>query len=147
MKTRSFLTVEINEPMLTTVAAAKFAAFSPNMAECARKFGHEYRMYNFGAWLTHILLKEVEEQLGRYFYRYMDECHHDEFRDAEEKDEEYFESLMWSACEKCKKVDSYTGYHGVCKRGKRLQCQSRLDAEKWVNSEHYKEVLEKIEGK
>ena len=145
MDTYKFLTIEINEPMLTAQTAAEFAAFSPNMAECARKFGHGYERYSFGKWLENKLLDEVNDKIADYFDRYMDEWHQDELFEADEKDEEFFETLMWPACEKCKLVDSYVGYHGVCVRGRRLQCTSSLGAEEWVNSEKYKEVLERIE--
>lgn len=144
METRGFLTIEVNEPMLTAITAAKFAAVSPNKEKCAHEFGHDYRQYNFGHWLTGKLLEEVADNLASYFAEYMQEWHKDEWKKAIEKDEEFFETLMWPACEKCKLVDSYTGYHGVCKRGAFPQCSSRLGAEEWVNSERYKEVLERI---
>ena len=145
METMKFLTVEINEPMLTAYTAGKFAAFSPNMAECAREFGHGYKRYSFGKWLERTLLEEVNDNIVSYFDRYMEEWHEDEYRDARKKDEEFFETLMWPVCEKCKLVDSRTAYHSVCKRGAFPQCTSQLGAEEWVNSERYKEILERIE--
>lgn len=147
METREFLTVEVNEPMLTAQTYGKFAALSPNLAKCALKYGHEYNRYNFGRWLTDKLLDEVYDNLALYFERYMDEWHEDELRKAEKKDEEFFETLMFPACKECKKVNSYTAYHGVCVRGRMHQCSSSLDAEEWVNSERYKEILERIERK
>ena len=116
------------------------AAFSPNMAESVKEDAHL-----FAAWLSRTLLYEVNDNLAEYYKRFMEEFHDDELKEIREKDEAFFETLMFPACAKCKEVDSYTGFHGVCVRGRRLQCTSSLGADEWVNSDRYKEILERIE--
>ena len=141
MKVKDIVTVSVNRTLLERELVARYAAYRPHVAESISEYLQE-----FADWFEKEAIYDAYDKLFDEFEyeEFLEECHHEEWEEARRKDEEFFETLMFPACAKCKEVDSVTGFHGVCVRFRNFQCESSQKAEEWVNSERFKKALKQI---
>ena len=142
MKVKDIVTVSVNRTLLERELVARYATYKPHVAESIS--GH---LQEFADWFEKEAIYDAYDKLFDEFEyeEFLEECHHEEWEEARRKDEECFETLMFPACEKCKKVDTWHNYYTICTKWCKLQCADEDEAERWVNSERYKETLAKIE--